>query len=63
MVDGVARIFSPEYWFALGLLLEPEDEAGLVSAAGAGAGEARVARQRGAVSRHHRDGGPVTIWK
>ena len=62
MVGGVARIFSPEYWFALGLLLEPEDEAGLVSAARP-AGEARVARQRGAVAGHHRDGGPVTIWK
>ena len=62
MVGAVARIFSPEYWFALGLLLEPEDEAGLVSA-GAAAGEAGVARQRGAVSRHHGYGGPVTIWK
>ena len=63
MVGGVARIFSPEYWFALGLLLEPEDEAGLVSAAGAAAGETGVARQRGAVAWHHGDGGPVTIWK
>ena len=45
----MARIFSPEYWFALGLLLEPEDEAGLVSAARP-AGETGVARQRGAVS-------------
>ena len=62
MVGGVARIFSPEYRFALGLLLEPEDEARLVPAARP-AGEAGVARQRGAVSRHHRDGGPVTIWK
>ena len=49
MVGGVARIFSPEYWFALGLLLEPEDEAGLVPAARP-AGETGVARQRGAVS-------------
>ena len=49
LVGVVARIFSPEYRFALGLLLEPEDEAGLVPAARP-AGETGVARQRGAVS-------------